>query len=229
MTAINVIKQKGAIHLLSDGAGLQREGNLVARVNKVWPIPHLKAVFAGRGSPYFSIFIANYVSIAASCFDDINNILPEMAQTAAAEFKSMLERSAFGAVLDLFVVGWSEKNGPTGYFLCNHRGHGDVAMPWEVTELGGINLAPVSEPISADLKQGWPNGALPDDLDPVKDGLRMLEIQRTHPFDQNGDTDNPVMMRAVGAFAQLTTVTASAITTRIIHRWPDKIGDVIRP
>jgi hypothetical protein len=32
---------------------------------------------------------------------------------------------------------------------------------------------------------------------------------------------------AVGAFAQLTAITADAITTKIIHRWPDEIGKPI--
>jgi len=54
------------------------------------------------------------------------------------------------------------------------------------------------------------------DLDPVKDGIAMIEIQRRlSPQNPN------VMNYRAGKFVQLTTVTPNEITTRIIHRWDD--------
>jgi hypothetical protein len=43
-----------------------------------------------------------------------------------------------------------------------------------------------------------------------------------HLIENNGMDDN---FCAVGGFAQLTTVVADAVISRILHRWPDHAGD----
>jgi hypothetical protein len=48
----------------------------------------------------------------------------------------------------------------------------------------------------------------------------IIEAQRVIAKDSK-DT----ALGAVGGFIQLTSVAPTQITTRIIHRWPDKIGD----
>jgi hypothetical protein len=85
-----------------------------------------------------------------------------------------------------------------------------------VQDILGFALVPSSDAIYADL--GFPWDRAPDDIDPQRDGVRVMEVARAHAsaFDCG-----------VGAFAQLTTVTRDAITTRIVHRWPDHIGDII--
>jgi hypothetical protein len=60
----------------------------------------------------------------------------------------------------------------------------------------------------------------PDDIDPVTDGLRLLELQRSAA--SKTDTGNFVI---TGGFAQLTTITAASITTRILKRWDDVRGE----
>jgi hypothetical protein len=84
---------------------------------------------------------------------------------------------------------------------------------------------PINEAINADLEAAFPNGARPDDVDPAAIGLRILEIQRKHPAGRDSDGG---LLRNVGAFAQLTTVTPDLITTKIIHRWPDELGSALR-
>lgn len=59
----------------------------------------------------------------------------------------------------------------------------------------------------ARFARAYPDITSGDELDPERDGLRMLEIQRHRPS------------HGIGGFAQLTTVTATGISTRIIHRW----------
>jgi hypothetical protein len=85
-----------------------------------------------------------------------------------------------------------------------------------VQDILGFALAPSSDAIYADLGFLWDRP--PDDVDPQRDGVRVLEVARAHAsaFDCG-----------VGGFAQLTTVTRDAITTRIVRRWSDQIGNII--
>jgi len=64
-----------------------------------------------------------------------------------------------------------------------------------------------------------------DKFDPTRDGMRVLEIQRRHLPDWPASVNHHV----VGGFAQLTTITENSIETKIIHRWPDEVGQPIRP
>lgn len=75
----------------------------------------------------------------------------------------------------------------------------------------------VLELVRAHIKRGTDADA----IDPAVDGLAVMEIQRANPHLDNGD------VVFIGGFAQLTTVTADCVTSRIIHRWPDKIRERI--
>lgn len=75
----------------------------------------------------------------------------------------------------------------------------------------------VLELVRAHIKRGTDADA----IDPAVDGLAVMEIQRANPHLDNGD------VVFIGGFAQLTTVTADCVTSRIIHRWPDKVRERI--
>jgi hypothetical protein len=55
------------------------------------------------------------------------------------------------------------------------------------------------------------------DLDPARDGIAQMEIQRQFAAP---DDVSQALDHFPGRFVQLTTVTPTEITTRIIHRWP---------
>jgi hypothetical protein len=55
----------------------------------------------------------------------------------------------------------------------------------------------------------------------------MNELRRTK-FPAGNSSDSPEAY-IVGAFIQKTLINANGITTRVIHRWPDPIGEVIDP
>jgi len=221
MTAINVIKQYTSVSVITDGAGYRADGVLAFRVQKVFPLAHLNAVIATRGSPLFAPMFAYHASIRATEFDDLKRLAPEIAKEESS--KASAAQPDTDSEFDLFIAGWSETSGPSGYVLCNHARHG--IQPWQAIDLGPINLSPHSEAIKAELDLAYPKGVAADDFDPVFDGLRGLEIQRKHPVEHHWEKHGLRAHAAVGAFAQLTTVTAEAITTKILRRWPDEIGE----
>jgi len=217
MTAINIIRQKAAVHVLTDGAGYSPDGTFTFRMQKVFPLAHLKAVIAVRGSPLFGPMFAHHASVRASGFEHLVSLTPAIAREEVDKVPGRFERE-----FDLIIAGWSQACGPASVALCSHSRHG--FEPWQVIDLDVISLSPSSERITAELAVAYPKGVEPDDFDPIVDGLRVLEIQRQNPVEHAWESAGPVTQPAVGAFAQLTTVTADAITTRIIRRWPDEIG-----
>jgi hypothetical protein len=84
-------------------------------------------------------------------------------------------------------------------------------------DIEGFALTPSDDAIYAELGFLWSRA--PDDVDPAVDGLKVFEILRRHRV--------PGAM--VGGFVQLTTVTRDEISTRVIHRWPDRVGEPISP
>jgi hypothetical protein len=224
MTAIVVIKQSRAVHLLCDGAACNGDGTLNAPMVKAWPIPHLNAVVAARGSAHLGpLFAMHAPKHGAKSFDGLTDRMPSIAQQITLDFAWLLQRSWQGSQFELVVAGWSESaNAPACFFICNHPLHGVTSPPWQAIGIGPICLIPQTAEMEADLAREYPNGLKEDEADPVTDGLRILEIQRRHPFQRSSDGQS--MQVAVGCFAQLTTVTPGAITTKIIRRWPDEIG-----
>jgi hypothetical protein len=53
------------------------------------------------------------------------------------------------------------------------------------------------------------------DFDPATHGVRLMDAQRrTYP-------------NKIGAFVQVTTVMKDGVESRIVHRWPNKIGEEV--
>lgn len=221
MTAINVIKQSAAVHVLTDGAGYRADGALAFRTQKVFPLAHLSAVIATRGAPLFAPIFAYHASVRADGFDNLKNLAAAIAREV--EGNALSQAGVVDKEFDLIIAGWSETSGPSSYALCNHARHHGIP-PWQVVDLGPISTSPQSEAIKAELDLAYPNGVTPSEFDPVVDGLRLLEIQRRHPVEHHWEAKGLRMQSAIGAFAQLTTITVDAITTRIIRHWPDQIG-----
>jgi hypothetical protein len=205
---------------LTDGAAYRADGTLHLKVQKAFPLLHLDAAMAWRGSPLLAPIFAAHASVRATSFDHLRTIARDMAIKALSETEDAIKALGGDVEFDMAIAGWSETSGPCSYFLCNHDRHGGVSA-WQLIDLGAVSLAPTSDAINAELEAAYPNGVDPDRLDPVIDGLRIMEIQRKHKVDHTGNFGT---VRSVGVFAQLTTIKPDAIDMKIIHRWPDEVG-----
>jgi hypothetical protein len=106
-----------------------------------------------------------------------------------------------------------------------HDRHG--LKPWTRYQLTDTSLLPSSDAILNAFRDRYPAGVTAADLDPVADGIATMEIQRELAV-PDVDRGGGIAFRP-GSFVQLTTVTPTEITTRIIHRWPDEIGKRLAP
>jgi hypothetical protein len=88
-----------------------------------------------------------------------------------------------------------------------------------VSDVDGWALIPFNNAIDSEL--GFLRSRTPDDIDPEVDGRRIMRVLRRHPVKYSNSVGG------VGGFIQLTTVVRSGIITRIVHRWPDVVGQII--
>ena len=221
MSAINVLRQSGAVHVFTDGAAYGADGALLHVGPKAWPLPHLKAVVACRGPELIGPLAASYLSASTRSYELLRQNAGRIGRSLMESFGHLLELCSHGGDFEFVVAGFSELSGPDSYLVCNHDRYG--VPPWTVIELGAFSLLPSSDAIHAAFAAGLKPGATADDLDPEVEGLRAMEAQRSAAVSLQRDESLVI----VGGFAQMTTITPDGISTKVLKRWPDQFGKPI--
>lgn len=218
MTAINVFFAPDRVHMVTDGAAIEQDGRLARLSNKAVPIPHLNAVIGARGAAGLPGILSELITSTANGYDEVKACI-------IGKFRSVIEpaaerqRAAGGGEfeVDLVVAGLSESAGPNCYVIASHANHPGVSA-WTLIPIEFALLTPENDALAADIEP-----LLEGDCDVEAVAVRALEGQRRIrvPHGTAGE------VCIVGGFAQLTTVAPDGITSRILKRWPDKIGQLL--
>lgn len=215
MTAINVIKQKSAVHMLTDGASWHPSGEFGPPCVKAWPLPHLNCVVSARGPRCAPALVADYIGSAASSYDDLRSRAVGIIRDAVNFYQNVFAlNERFGGRAEFVIAGWSSFSGAAAFVVvADDQNRGIDA--WQVHDCGPVMMAPGDLAIESAVRDSLPsNVTSADTMDPERDGLTMLQAQR-----RARNLSNDALGTIVGAFAHLTSVTPAGITTRIIHRW----------
>ncbi len=213
--------------MLTDGGVFDPDGRLMALGSKCWAFPHLKMAVSFRGQTIFVAPVIEEIGRLGGDYDEVRERLPTVfresyeRQIAAARALFAAQGQtippALGLEYDVIVVGWSKAKGSDIYAISNYD-RGDGIAPWEVADLAPVAPLPSTDLMMDKLKKTSP------DLIGIEKYCRIVGDEwRKINFSSAGG--EPVYL--IGGFLQLTTVGPELITTRIIHRWPDKIGDRI--
>lgn len=209
MSAINVLIQSDRVHLYTDAAAYQPDGRLDGIVQKVRSMPHLNCAAAMRG-PFIGFApIMEEISAARTSFDSLREAMPRLLRTCAVAYDHLLDQCSESPDFEVVIAGISETAGPSAYLVPSHACYGE---PWSIIDLAGLSATPASEHVHQRIREIAASRS-PDQLDPVADGLAIMEAQRAKGSGA-----------FVGGFAQLTTIDADGVHSRVIHRWPDQIG-----
>jgi hypothetical protein len=236
MTAINIIRQSEVIHVISDGAFCDPNGVLCELVPNTWLIPHLLAAIGIHGSPHFMPFLVNRLGRESRSFDDMMDKIIPIAIDVHTSFPmthGTLEWGAVAPEFDLLAAGWSKVRGrPVSYLIARPEGRHGAAHNsrgiWDVIELPDALIAPpITERMIATV--GWKLPESAQAFQPEIDGLKLLNAQRLSRLPINPKDPEGGDGFMVGGFAQLTSISERGISSRILHRWPDKIGRKIDP
>jgi hypothetical protein len=221
MTAINVIKQLDCVHIVSDGAVIRSDGRVDHFAQKVTIMPHLSAAVGIRGTPAAANFINAEIAKATS-YSNLKSTIVRSVRAVLDVMRPHME-SQFGPhvlTAEIFVVGWSV-DGPDAFILnTSDLNKGSGVPAWTVVNIGGLCLGPSDSTIASDFSRLQVE--LTDDR-----LVELLHRQRElrNPLPHDPTKEGP---RAIGGFAQLTSVRKDSITTRILKRWPDRVGEKIQ-
>lgn len=227
MTAINIIRQQHRISILTDTALYDREGVVHAFGQKAATIPHLKVAIATRGAAILPGLMAACLGMRFATFDALVEDGGPAVESLYNEFFALISGGG-ETELDLYIAGWSEaRKQPEVYELYSEFSpslDGRTAWTFYPLEDGAFIMAPDPEELADHVfRPGW----TVERLDPISDGLAIMEAQRQ--FTGGATSHEDGNLHLIGGAAVLTEIKEDGITQRVIRRWNDQIGEKINP
>lgn len=219
MSLLNIIRSEDRVTVMTDGAILDEQALVAGFMQKVAILTPLHAVVAFRGDAMIAAAISNMIQMSAmqyATFDGMKrSIVSDVRLLFAALFNGPLaSANAADLHMEVAVAGWSEAEGPAAYFF--HTNDASPVGAWNIQSDDTVRASPSdSQEIASRLS------CLPlTHQVMIEAAERQREIIEDH-----GPQGIPTSY--VGGFLQVTTVTRDEIATKIIHRWPDQIGERI--
>jgi hypothetical protein len=221
MSLINTIRRPDRALIISDGIGLGDDCRVASIAPKVVMLPLLNAAIGIRGDALVSMILMSGIAADWQKFGGYDGFrfglvdhLRSVITATGSQWQAQRGPDCFN--MDIVVAGWSETVGPDSYLIRTIEGTPTPA--WQIIDTGPVLLTPSNNEIfEAD------GGSLADQSRAISDAelIAVAEKQRRYvePYGPN-----KIETSLVGGFLQVTTVTESEITTRIIHRWLDEIG-----
>ncbi|MGP2493506.1 hypothetical protein ACTDI4_17985 [Mesorhizobium sp. PUT5] len=226
MTAVNVFLRRDRGFVMTDAAMYLSDGTVVGFGQKAVAMPGLNSVIACRGSQMATALIAMDLAIQFRTFD-------EMAESASVFLRNwhdsnLIALANIGAQdINVIVAGWSEEFGrPMGFCFDSRTDDFDTmdsADDWWVTspcvsDEEERNLHSIGCELEVDVR-----GA---NFDPIRHGIPYMEAQRRMKIDGYSDISEDAIS-LVGGNILLSEITQHGISQRVIHSWPDEIGEPI--
>jgi hypothetical protein len=220
MTAINLIVQEQAVHLLTDAAFYDPEGVVLYIASKTVMMPALRLAIACSGRAETKQIADRLRGLSSQ--REMLQQLPLIAGVIRADNLALRPDMPEAIELQLFVAMWDEReNRPVGLALSTDRAYfGDAYTPGVLVEVEQL-FAPAVDLQSALGRRADPRRRF--SFDPVQDGLRLIEGQRASKSAMIEDR------WWIGGRAELITVDHEGVRTEILREWPDEVGGYITP
>ncbi|MCJ2131581.1 hypothetical protein [Methylobacterium sp. E-045] len=213
MTAINAWAAKDSATVYTDGAWIGDDGRLLWIAPKVVPLPHMNACMVVRGNSQTIHVLQSHLPSLFTSFDQAVRDVGPLILNPPPNLRAAMGPKSFNG-WQLMLLGYSEHVGQfAGAFM---QGTIEYGEPGWKTEPFVRLLTPLSPDLVAHVEpmHGDPGAS---EAGAVMD--RQRRILNTDPAGVPG--------YVVGGFCQRTHITREGITTSIVRRWPDKIGEPI--
>ncbi|MFT4116586.1 hypothetical protein [Bradyrhizobium sp.] len=218
MSAANIIVAADGAHIVSDFlVWSTADQTITAICNKAILLPQLNAAATIRAEQ-FVVFQAVGLALStmpANSFDEFKTTIGQTLE----ELNDRLALMGAASPFEVSVAGISEQHGPSGFRITTLQAGGEHLRPWQVVDVPrGFNPCPCnSEADEEEIRVALTNA--PASLE--GHAIAALQKQREIARRDFAAGKQPCW---VGGYGQLTTISATGISTRIIHRWP---GDVV--
>lgn len=242
MSALAIVRSDESVTIASDGAGYETgTGRLMTVVSKVALMPECSCIFANRGMGGATAEIHARLRHLAACgepikeFDDVLDRFPTLAEQLHLEVLANPEAST--AHFSFLIGGYSGRRQRMESYTVRTRpfmamgnsGALSEQPPFTLIGLPMVHLAP-SPQLSSAAQVGItrPQEFGPEtELEPESYALRAVAACR---LDRETDgAEGTPGIHFVGGMLQVTTLYRDAAVSRIVHRWPDPLGEPIDP
>lgn len=235
MSALCMIRCDDGIVLASDGAACDDQGRLSAEVSKVALLPEYDCILASRGAGNITATLHSRIQILAgvgfgiSGFDDVLAALPDLARHLHGQ---LLTETGAQQHWTTLVGGFSVARDAFEIYRISTRSHPAPLdpereyEPFAAEPVHGINFCPTPS------EAGGIAAGLPADIaawaDLPSDALAVRAICGCRTDKHAGEAGG-APSHSVGTFVQLTVLRRGEVSSRIVHRWPDPLGEPIDP
>jgi hypothetical protein len=206
VTAFLAVPQGDRIHLLSDGACYSPDGTVLIIGRKVVELPECSAAYVTRGD----MRVHHTLPALMAC-----KSFAELIERATEQLPRMRDawRPFIGDAWEILIAGISD-GGPALFF---YEAHGDGVLRQIQDDYLAAGPQPTTETQLAIGVRPPENMA---DFDPMKHGIAAMEAFRRTP---DGE------LYGVGGIVSHTEIARGRVATRVIHVWPDRVGEKITP
>ena len=191
-----------------------------APASKIEIVAHANMAVMVRGLQQHLVYAISRLPFMGSSYDEIKvscaSVLRKEWDAYIAGLAPLLRVPAdVAGFAEFYFAGISATAGSDSFAILTHRLYGD-AEPWTAIDIGNAFFAPAD----ATFADRFPHGSIGENNIAAK-AVEVIEAQRTLtvasvnlPEGQVGNASEEI-----GLFAQVTTISKEAITTRIVHRW----------
>lgn len=209
MTAINMIVQSDACHLITDGAYYDAGGRVMELRTKVTTCSRVRMAIGCSGSVK-DIHVVQRLGQVTDQTDAITRLPGIFGSIRDANRADHPEgETTQHNELMLFVAIWSDRTDRAeGWVIASDQAYlGDAYQPGTLVEVEQLTSPPL--PVIDAVA-----------FDASRDGAALLDAQRRYRWPDNRRV-------YVGGFGEATTVTREGVTKRRLCEWPDKVGEHI--
>lgn len=223
MSTLTMFARDDRALVLTDTAGTTSDLTVSAWANKVATVPHLRMALTVQGAAEAVGTFANRLAGDLGSFDAIVRDGARYLAEEHADNAALWESSVGLSDFRLGLVGWSEKRQRfDAYFLQSREADGVPAFTFVRRD---IVMAPELDPSDIAHLQ------IPKDGAAFSAGaqaylLRIMAVQR-HATTLRFGGGEPGYV--TGGQVVATELTRDGITQRVMHAWPDKLGEPIQP
>lgn len=218
MTAYIVLAYPDHLAVYSDGATYDRDGIYRAPSHKVDVMPHANALLCTRGSGFMGMVLKQKLGTYQT-FSDMKTMMHVELLGAATAAYAMGE----DINLEVIVAGIPDYDGPPEIFSTFIAGDNLLDREegsLEIHDRGRFYAMPGLS------TEDYVAAGLPD-MEKVENAedyyVAFMEATRAVPRKMH--RDSPLIGCNVGGFISKTVLGKGECGTKIIHRWPDKIGE----
>jgi hypothetical protein len=210
--------ENGSYHFFTDGGVFDSKGVLIAIAQKTHMLAHMPAALTVLGPRAWATVLYAFVASCAT-FDGLRDTIISDLRSYEALIKRAAESDGMSADFQIFMAGYSHRENRLAGFMVASNAESGVKEPYVLQELLETMVNPAPDHVA--LKSVvW---EYPESINIERDGLKLMQAQRKMPFAHG----NGAIQSVVGGFIQHTVVSSDQVTTRIVHRWDDKVGESI--